>query len=275
MDDPNILAALDQHVDEDFLDDDDESGTALQEPEPSDTHVSDSVLQQSLLLLGRARRAIVEHATDRDTLIQTREYLRQMLAYITANSHRLGELFLASLIPEMDRHIESLDICISNVSDEIKKAYSGRIDVALQRTGGRGRPRKVVNTQKVLELRRLGVTWTLIASLARMHRGSIALQMKAERVVDPYNWTDISDQELLMQVREIISRFPKSGAGFVKSHLEEEYKTRVSRKRVRHAVGVADPIGVFNRLVRTVVRRKYSVAGPHSLQHIDGNHKLN
>ena len=49
----------------------------------------------------------------------------------------------------------------------------------------------------------------------------------------------------------------------------------VQRRRIRQAMRTVDPTGAALRSVRApVTRRTYSVAGPNSLWHIDGNHRL-
>ncbi|KAJ3061118.1 hypothetical protein HDU98_002985 [Podochytrium sp. JEL0797] len=273
--DPDVQAAINAFDDFESADDEEDEDLRAESSDPSplnEAHLR-SLADHCLTLIARARRAAVQHTTDRDSLIQAKDQLRLMLRYVHTNAAGMADLAL-SLIPALQEEMDALSNCISNVDDEIKKAYGGRIRVDFVHTGGRGRPKKVVDLGQVLEMRKLGVTWTFIALLADMDRSTISKQMRAAGCVDPYNWTDISDNDLLIQVKDIIARFPTYGAGFVMSQLQIEFKTRVSRNRVRHMMHVADPAGVMNRLVKTVVRRKYNVAGPHSLQHIDGNHKL-
>lgn len=49
---------------------------------------------------------------------------------------------------------------------------------------------------------------------------------------------------------------------------------KVQRKRVRESQLRVNPVGVSMRSLHQMQRRTYSVAGPNSLWHIDGNHKL-
>ena len=85
----------------------------------------------------------------------------------------------------------------------------------------------------------------------------------------------ISDEELDREVELILVEFPNSGykkmRGYLTSNMYniQEYRVRESMRRV-------DPEGVMLRTLqsRPVVRRKYKVAGPLSLWHHDGNHKL-
>ena len=49
----------------------------------------------------------------------------------------------------------------------------------------------------------------------------------------------------------------------------------IQRQRVRDAMERVDPAGVALRALQPQLqRRQYKVAGPNSLWHIDGNHKL-
>jgi hypothetical protein len=49
---------------------------------------------------------------------------------------------------------------------------------------------------------------------------------------------------------------------------------RVPRERVRESLRRIDTWGIATRWAEIIPRRRYHVAGPNSLWHIDGNHKL-
>src|SRR5436853_6177757 len=49
---------------------------------------------------------------------------------------------------------------------------------------------------------------------------------------------------------------------------------RIPRQRLRDSLQRVDTFGVLNRWSNIISRRKYQVAGPNALWHIDGNHKL-
>ena len=49
---------------------------------------------------------------------------------------------------------------------------------------------------------------------------------------------------------------------------------RIQRRRIRESLHRVDPWGIDQRCRRVLHRRKYKVAGPNSLWHIDGMHKL-
>ena len=49
---------------------------------------------------------------------------------------------------------------------------------------------------------------------------------------------------------------------------------QIQRQRVRMSMQRVNAVGVSMRTVHRMQRRTYKVAGPNSLWHIDGNHKL-
>ena len=49
---------------------------------------------------------------------------------------------------------------------------------------------------------------------------------------------------------------------------------QVQRQRVRDSMFRVNAVGVSLRTINRLHRRNYRVAGPNSLWHIDGNHKL-
>ena len=85
--------------------------------------------------------------------------------------------------------------------------------------------------------------------------------------------TVISEEELDRTIREIQVDFPNAGYRRVSSQLLSR-GIKVSQMAVRNAMHRIDPEGVAMRWLQLVPRRSYSVAGPLSLWHIDGKHKL-
>ena len=73
----------------------------------------------------------------------------------------------------------------------------------------------------------------------------------------------------------ILKDFPNSGYKKMKGFsLSRGY--RLQENKIRELMRLVDPEGVLLRTLqsRPVLRRAYQVAGPLSLWHIDGNHKL-
>jgi len=49
---------------------------------------------------------------------------------------------------------------------------------------------------------------------------------------------------------------------------------QITRQRLRDSIQRVDAFGVVNRRINIIPRRRYKVAGPNALWHIDGHHKL-
>ena len=131
-----------------------------------------------------------------------------------------------------------------------------------------GRPRVDVDRQQLESLRSLAFSWQEIAKVLGVSVKT--LQRRAQEWAIP-SYTNITSTELEAAVREFKEAFPHAGEAVVKGHLEsvgihvQRAKTREAIWRVcGHQGGPSPPIR----------RRTYSVPGPNSLWHIDGNHKL-
>ncbi|CAC5365483.1 unnamed protein product [Mytilus coruscus] len=85
---------------------------------------------------------------------------------------------------------------------------------------------------------------------------------------------NISNEELDDKVKNIIGTNKRIGPNSIRIRLAMD-NTDISRQRVRDACHRVDPVGCALRSIeRQNVHRTYKVAGPNSLWHIDGNHKL-
>ena len=85
-------------------------------------------------------------------------------------------------------------------------------------------------------------------------------------------YSDISDQDLDQLVRQVQQQHPGVVITLLKGHLKS-IGHRLQRDRIQLSLLRTDPTGVLNRWKESVKRRVY-VHAPHSLWHIDGNHKL-
>ena len=86
-------------------------------------------------------------------------------------------------------------------------------------------------------------------------------------------YSPISDAELDELVVNFVANFPTAGQKQLARHLSS-LGYRIQRFKIRDSLYRVDPWGVQLRSRRLLHRRKYKVAGPNSLWHIDGNHKL-
>jgi len=83
----------------------------------------------------------------------------------------------------------------------------------------------------------------------------------------------VGEEELQRKVYTYLEENVRRGEKMTEGHLKS-LGLRCTRKRLRHAISMADPDGIVVRKTRKLKRRVYEVAGSHDLWHIDGNHKL-
>jgi hypothetical protein len=142
--------------------------------------------------------------------------------------------------------------------------------VPVVHTGRRGRPRFDVTKE---QLEYLASLWSDIAALFGVSRTTI-FRRRADfgMLEDPS--ADLSDEDLLAFVSDMRSTTHTVGESLVTGSLRSR-GYRVSRERVRQALRSSDPLSSALRWPGGLThRRPYSVAGPNSLWHIDGHHKL-
>jgi hypothetical protein len=82
--------------------------------------------------------------------------------------------------------------------------------------------------------------------------------------------SDITDADLDEQIIEIRRHFPLAGVTMLHGTLQSR-QLYIPRRRIQEALLRIDPVRrVFGRQI--IRRRKYSVPGPNSLWHHDGQH---
>ena len=137
---------------------------------------------------------------------------------------------------------------------------------------GRGRPSIAIHEEQLVFLLENSFKVVDIARMFGCSRLTIQRRMRYFGI-DSNHYSTISDLQLDQLVTNITTRFPSCGIRSVKSRLHVD-GVIVQRKRVRESLCRVDPIGLENRLRRTLHRRQYVVASPNALWHIDGHHKL-
>lgn len=83
-----------------------------------------------------------------------------------------------------------------------------------------------------------------------------------------------SDDALDDMIRDIVAGNDQLGSEAVRAHLRAD-GVRVQRHRIRRSLARINPTAAALRAMsQRPQRRLYRVAGPNSLWHLDGNHKL-
>lgn len=141
------------------------------------------------------------------------------------------------------------------------------------RSRGRGRPKLEIRRDQLEYLLNIGFSCPKIAAIIGVSLSTIRRRMTEYDLSVTGLYSTITDDELDTIVREIKLNFPNCGYRLMKGHLLQEGH-RISQMRIRDVLHRVDPDGVALRWASTVQRRKYTVASPLALWHIDGNHKL-
>ena len=140
---------------------------------------------------------------------------------------------------------------------------------------GPGRPRYVIEEEKIRFLRELHFPWKKIADLLGVSESTLRRRRMMYGITgdEDLSWTQISDTDLEKIVQEIQTLTPNIGQARLLGALRSR-GLNIQRWRVRNCLRTLDPIGTALRWRPAIYRRKYSVPTPNALWHIDSNHKL-
>ena len=117
-----------------------------------------------------------------------------------------------------------------------------------------------------------GFTIKEISTILAVSESTIYQRMR-QYGLSKFEFTDISDKDLDVEVKQIAVEFPYCGENFIKQILFQK-GVKVQRMRIRDSVHRVDHDAVNARKKGRLHRRVYSVKGPNHRWHIDTNHKL-
>ena len=141
--------------------------------------------------------------------------------------------------------------------------------------GEKGRPRLQIPLEHLRFLLEKKFKVAEIANLFGSSKRTVERRMKDFGLSAATTYTQLSDQQLDELIRDIQRDFPNAGCKRVTGLLRAR-NVYMQQARIRQSMRRVDPEGILLRALElnTIRRRQYSVAGPLSLWHIDGNHKL-
>jgi transposase len=111
-----------------------------------------------------------------------------------------------------------------------------------------------------------------IATMLSVSESTIYRRMRSYGL-SKLDFSEISDQQLDINVSKIVKDFPFCGEKMIKQLLLGK-GIKVQRSRMRDSIHRVDSQVVANRKKRRLQRRVYNVKGPNHLWHVDTNHKL-
>ena len=136
-----------------------------------------------------------------------------------------------------------------------------------------GRPKFVIPQTQLLYLIENRFTITRIAKMLGVSERTIYRRMAEFGYSVNAQYADLTDDDLCILISEIQEEFPMCGNRQMEGYLLSR-GFRVQQSRIRETQRRISPEGTIMRRLKCLHRRRYSVASPRSLYHIDGNHKL-
>lgn len=197
--------------------------------------------------------------------------------YLIVGTERVHYI-LATLVdsfPEIDRNLPLIELVVQCLND-----IARNIDVSSNAYGAdhfysgvRGRPRLVI-PQDMLEYL-IGYRFSVpqVAQLLQTSVSTVRRRMTEFGITIRSTYSTIDNEQLDEIVSELQRHYPNCGYRLLKGHLAA-MGHRLQESRIRDSLRRVDPVGVMSRWIHSIQRRRYSVAGPNMLWHIDGNHKL-
>ena len=145
--------------------------------------------------------------------------------------------------------------------------------VHVQKTGRRGRPKKIISRQFLEEAfdPRRRLNQSSIGRSIKVGRHTVRKYRKLYGISNAY--ANITNAELDRLVQEYKAPLPRNGWRYVIAHLAlKGFKVQVHR--VKESLKRVDRLGIALRQRRGIKRRDYTSKRPNYLWHCDGHHKL-
>ena len=176
------------------------------------------------------------------------------------------QVLVEDLVSSSRQKLEDVTVYLNSLY--LEEECSNPIGI-LPSTGGR--PSYNVKKEQIEQLRETGMNWRSIATFfgisdSTLFRKRLELGVEDQR-------TDITNDELDNQIREILQLTPYSGESYVRGSLKSR-NIHVQRSRIRQSLRRIDGVGCAVRRRYAICRRTYNVTSSNSLWHIDSNHKL-
>ena len=207
-----------------------------------------------------ALRSIIENIDPNDNLDGPCLAMENLLQRVL-----ILQPFLHAYLPEFGEVAENVQVLV----EELKGIQDER-EIASRTKGRPSIPIRESELRYLLEIQFTQVEiGKLLGCSARTIRRRI-LEFGFQYITD---FSQISDQDLDNLVTVFVSNFPSAGQNSLAGYLQSQGH-HIQRWRIRDSMLRVDPWGVQERSRRILHRRRYRVAGPNSLWHIDGNHKL-
>ncbi|RXN38427.1 hypothetical protein ROHU_001117 [Labeo rohita] len=164
---------------------------------------------------------------------------------------------------------EFMDILETLPQPQVHQAYSAPLE-----RGFSGRPQYSITQEQLRFLLEYNFSTKQMAEILGVSKRTVKRRLRKYNISLRDRYSNLSDSDLDNLVREVVQGNDELGAEAVRARLAGQGIV-VQRCRVRQSLIRTNPIGAAQRVTtRRLHRRIYEVAGPNSLWHLDGNHKL-
>ena len=176
-------------------------------------------------------------------------------------------LHIRQLTRELHRLFSSIEGTLLDYSREDDNIG---ISFVSETTGHNRRPKIEVSKEIIERLFEIHSSWQTVASILgisvrTLRRRRTEFQMPVSNPIGPrITYSEINEEDLLNNVREIIDTLPDAGESYVIGSLRSR-GIFIQRHRIRDAINKIDPVGRALRKSVSVLRRVYSVPAPNSL----------
>ena len=130
-----------------------------------------------------------------------------------------------------------------------------------------GRPKIDIDAEQLSFLMDINLSWDKMSALLGVSVST--LKRRADEYGLNKSYSMISDADLIDVIKEYLRESPNAGEILIRGHIAG-LGLRVQRDRIRTAIHTVRG----SQQQSMICRRVYSVPGPNSLWHVDGNHKL-
>ena len=139
--------------------------------------------------------------------------------------------------------------------------------------GNIGRPNFEIPNQQLQYLIQNRFSVPQIAKIVGVSISTIRRRMSEFNLSIRETYSSISDSDLDAMTAQVQQEFPTWGNRQMYGYFVSR-GIRLQYQRIRESQRRVDPEGSILRQLHNLTRRRYSVPGPQSLWHMDGNHKL-
>jgi hypothetical protein len=144
----------------------------------------------------------------------------------------------------------------------------------MQKSGRRGRPRKVISEAFLKEAFKPGrnISVSKLASSLTVHKNTVKNYMRQYKITrQPFS--TISNSSLDEVVMRYKREHPSTGIRYLRGYLFQQ-GIRIQRERIIASLSRVDDVAKVVLRNTIIKRREYKSPRPNAIWHVDGHHKL-